>query len=103
MLCMLINCFGGYRHHVISYLVLQLYLLDVDVFHKSDLIVCWWRTYIGHQVVAAAGWRSQYFRRPQSRRKYTTLFSSAKQPTKIDYGNFVGRWLTKIGHLFSLA
>jgi hypothetical protein len=40
MYVMLNNCFGGYRHHVISYLVLQLYLLDVDVFHKSDLIVC---------------------------------------------------------------
>jgi hypothetical protein len=82
MLCMLINCFGGYRHYVISYLVLQLYLLDVDVFHKSDLIVCWWRTYIGHQVAAAAvggpsifvGHKADenilhYFRRPSSRRK----------------------------------
>jgi hypothetical protein len=39
-ICMLSNCFGGYRYHVISYLVLQLYLLDVDVFHKYDLIVC---------------------------------------------------------------
>jgi hypothetical protein len=39
MLCMLSNCFGGYRHHMISFLVLQFYLLDVDVFHNSDCML----------------------------------------------------------------
>jgi hypothetical protein len=77
---MLSNCFGGYRHNVISFLVLQFYLLDVDVFvfHNSDcmlmdydmllgirslqLLVGGACIFVGHQ---ADENRLHYFRRPQ--------------------------------------